>query len=334
MRADVGAAHRSVWGRSSYGICLCLSAWKKSFSAEAQPWRSPLLLLLLLLILLLLPLLLLRHFLWPPGKEKTTPVRVERGVSAPSSRSNSSFHFTLGHDCNSSLPLRAAEQEMNSTHSFPKFPSPPPPPPSTGREGLVGNVVLRLPNVLNSGFLQGPSVTPSGQRLFSSSWSLRVLNLLILLQRFSCGWVFVVWQSADAAHVAVYREIAWGGVGLDDARYYTEVEEAMTLVLAGWTRQTSGSGGLDFSAQKGRFLEEYILSAVCVCVFNEHHKSFQLNFPFCSAVCIIRYLWHPLIEENLPSVYHNKQHRQTGSSTGSPCTLLQLHKSFVSLFHH
>lgn len=109
------------------------------------------------------PLLLLLHFFSPPREEKTTLDRVERGVSAPSSRSNPTFHFTLGHDCNSSLPLRVAEQEMNSTHSFPKFPSPPPLPPypspplplpPTGREGcrgLMGNVVLRLPNVLNSG---------------------------------------------------------------------------------------------------------------------------------------------------------------------------------------
>lgn len=143
-RADVGVAHRSVWGRSSSVICLCLSAWRRSFSAEAQPWLSP----------------LFSSSTSSDLPERRRRLRTEqKGISAPSSRSNPSFHFTLGHDCNSSLPLRAAEQEMNSTHSFPKFPSPSPPspplpPPPTGREGcrgLMGNVVLRLPNVLNTG---------------------------------------------------------------------------------------------------------------------------------------------------------------------------------------
>lgn len=77
----------------------------------------------------------------------------QRGVSAPSS--DHAPRSSLSHDGDSSLALRAAEQEMNSTHSFPKFPSPPPPPPppvpptlppSTG-QGLVGNVVLMKPPV-------------------------------------------------------------------------------------------------------------------------------------------------------------------------------------------
>lgn len=132
-------AHRLVWGRSSCGFCLCLSAWRRSSSAGARPWWS-----------------------FSSSSSSVLPDRrrrvwqEQRGVSAPSSCSGPSFLFTLSHNCDSSLALRAAEQEMNSTHSFPKFPSPPPPPPpvppptlppATGREGgsgLMGNVVLWL----------------------------------------------------------------------------------------------------------------------------------------------------------------------------------------------
>lgn len=121
-------AHRLVWGRSSCGFCLCLSAWRRSSSAGARPW-------------------------WSFSSSSSSSVlpdrrrrvwQEQRGVSAPSLCSDPSFLFTLSHNCDSSLALRAAEQEMNSTHSFPKFPSPPPPPPpvppptlppATGREG-------------------------------------------------------------------------------------------------------------------------------------------------------------------------------------------------------
>lgn len=103
-------AHRSVWGRSSCGICLCLSAWRRSSSAGARPWRS-----------------FSSSSVLPERRRRVQ--QEQRGVSAPSSCSDHSFLFTLSHDCDSLLALRAAEQEMNSTHSFPKFPSPPPPPP-------------------------------------------------------------------------------------------------------------------------------------------------------------------------------------------------------------
>ncbi len=97
------AAHRSVWGRSSCGICLCLSAWRRSSSAGAPPWLTSLLLLTV-------------------QQEK----RSQRSfIMLRSQFSLQTRSWILAHWDS----VRAAEQEMNSTHSFPNSPSPPPSPP-------------------------------------------------------------------------------------------------------------------------------------------------------------------------------------------------------------
>lgn len=107
------AAHRSVSPPSSCVIGLCPSAWRRSSSAAARPWPSS-----------------------PPAPPlasyggEAEPGRSSEEFSVPSRCPNPCVGSSLGHGCVSSLAPRPTEQEMNSTHSFPKFPSPPPPPPA------------------------------------------------------------------------------------------------------------------------------------------------------------------------------------------------------------